>query len=198
MNQPKNTNASSNASADSAEVTTGPSVETATDPSLETVERLLHAALALKEASLVIHRRGLLVEFKTDMLLETLSIWEEQGHRSWQIGAFDDHHCHVDLGAVFEVQLDAEPVPCQGGRLNYTIWFLSEHDCGNPYRPRGLFSVTLNRPYEADGSTRKPLVEQFAALYRREQDCSMLTASAGFLGAMRDYCVDQDLQANST
>ncbi len=151
---------------------------------LETVARLLREALSLRDASLVIHRHGVLIEFKTDLLLDKLSVWDQDGHRTWQIGAFDDHHCHLALEAINEVHLDAEPVSCQGGRINYTIWFLCDHDCGNPYRPRGLFSVTLNRPYEADGTLRKDIVAPLVALARRAHHCSVVTASRGFVEAI--------------
>lgn len=158
--------------------------EDAPPQDVETVARLLRRALAVSDASLVVHRRGVLVEFKTDLLLEDLSTWEEDGYRSWQVGAFDDHHCHLALDAIVEVHLDAEPVSCQGGRINFTVWFLCEHDCGNPYRPRGLFSVTLNRPYEADGSPRREILAQLAGLYEDERHCPILTASPGFTDAL--------------
>jgi hypothetical protein len=157
-----------------------PGAPVETPEPLATVARLLREALALRDASLVIYRRGVLVEFKTDLLLEKLSVWNEEGHRSWQIGAFDDHHCHLALDAINEVHLDAEPVSCQGGRINYTIGFLCDHDCGNPYRPRGLFSVTLNRPYEADGTLRKDILAPLVSLAERAHHCSVVTASREF------------------
>lgn len=173
----------------------GSPVETA-EP-LATVTRVLREALALRDASLVIHRRGVLVEFKTDLLLEELSVWNEEGHRSWQIGAFDDHHCHLALEAINEVHLDAEPVSCQGGRINYTIWFLCEHDCGNPYRPRGLFSVTLNRPYEADGTLRKDILAPIVALAGRAKHWPVVTASRGFTDAIEAAALTGDSPSGS-
>ena len=151
---------------------------------VETIARLLRRALSVRDASLVVHRRGVLVEFKTDLLLETLSVWEEEGYRSWQVGAFDDHHCHLALDAIVEVHLDAEPVSCQRGRINFTVWFLCKDDCGNPYRPRGLFSVTLNRPYEPDGSPRREILAQLADLYEDERHCPVLTVSPAFEDAL--------------
>lgn len=157
---------------------------TSIERSVDVVIRLLREALSLTDASLVIHRGGVLVEFKTDLLPRELSVWAEGRHRSWQIGEFEGHHCHLNLESINEVHFDAEPVPCQGGRINYTIWFLCEHDCGNPYRPRGLFSVTLNRPYKTDGTSRRRIIGQVAALFDRERQCPMLTASQGFTKAI--------------
>jgi hypothetical protein len=85
------------------------------------VPDILRGALAFREASLVIYRHKTLVEFKTEKLGPGLSLYEEDGHVSWQIGAFDDHHCHLDVGACTSVVFGAEPVSCQGGRLNYTV-----------------------------------------------------------------------------
>lgn len=84
---------------------------------------LLEDAIALREASLVIFRDRTLVEFKTDDL-EGVFEYTEGEHTSWQIGAADAHHCHLALSAVTNVEFSAESVPCQGNRLNYTIWFL--------------------------------------------------------------------------
>jgi hypothetical protein len=154
---------------------------------IDIVTCLLREALSLADASLVIHRRGVLIEFKTDLLLKKFSVWGEGQHRSWQIGKFDGHHCHLNLELINEVHLDAEPVPCQGGRINYTIWFLCDQDCGNPYRPRGLFSITLNRPYQADGTPRKRIIEQFATLFDRERQCPMLTVGPGFTEAISGF-----------
>ena len=150
-------------------------------PALDPVAAALHAALALPDASFVIHRHGLLVEFKTDRLGERLSLYAEGGHRSWQIGAFEDHHCHPDLSAVRRVLFDAEPVPCQGGRLNYTVWFLGAGDCGNPHRHDGLFSVTLNRPYHTDGRPRAHVIGAMFALYDRIGGWPLVEASSAFL-----------------
>ena len=129
------------------------------------VESLLAGAIALKDASLVIFRRGLLVEFKTEALSPGICSSVEGEHRSWQIGPFEGHHCHLDLNAVQRIEFHAEPVSCQGGRLNYTVWFLSVDDCGNPYRPDGLFSVTLNRPYTEDGVPRHDVISPMYELY---------------------------------
>ncbi|MBE0592366.1 MAG: hypothetical protein IH616_08190 [Gemmatimonadales bacterium] len=145
---------------------------------------LLREALALGEASLVIFRDRTLVEFKTDRL-GGLHRYEEQGHVSWQIGEFDDHHCHLALGAVSRVLFSAEPVPCQGNRLNYTIWFLVPGACGNPYRPDGYFSITLNKPYRA-GVARPEVIEPVMALYRRHAREAWVEADARFLEALAD------------
>lgn len=97
---------------------------------------LLEQSLKLREASLVIYRDRTLVEFKTDRL-DAVHRYEERGHISWQIGVSDDHHCHLSLAAVESVLFSAEPVPCQGGGLNYTIWFLASGSAGNPWRRDG-------------------------------------------------------------
>lgn len=121
----------------------------ATPSLLGTVERVLADALALVDASLVIFLRSVLIELKTELLKPGLALAFEGNHRSWQLRPFEGHHCRLDLAAVERFWFDAEPVSCQGGRLNYTVWFLSADDCGNPYRPDGLFSVTLNAPYRS-------------------------------------------------
>lgn len=147
------------------------------------IESVLSDALALKDASLVIFRRGLLVEFKTEGLAPGLASTMEGQHRSWQIGPFDGHHCHLDLGAVRSILFDAEPVSCQGGRINYTVWFLGDGDCGNPYRSNGLFSVTLNSPYAADGTPRTAVIQPVFALYDMHRSNAAVSASDGFLNA---------------
>ncbi len=147
------------------------------------VSELLTAALGLREASLVIYRPGVLVEFKTDRLAEKVTSFEEQGFRSWQIGAFEDHHCHLDLRGVVAVEFDAEPVGCQGGRLNYTVWFSGAGDGGNPFRPSGLFSVTLNAPYAEDGTPRPGIIEQVYALHDRRAASPLVRASEAFRAA---------------
>lgn len=152
----------------------------------EHVEAVLTGALALEDASLVIFRRGLLVEFKTEGLAPGLSVSIEGPHRSWQIGPFEGHHCHLDLAGVRSVLFDAEPVPCQGGRINYTVWFLGEGDCGNPYRSDGLFSVTLNRPYAADGSPRAEVIAPVFDLYERHRHLESVAASESFVAARVD------------
>ena len=150
---------------------------------LDTVEHVLRGALALKDASLVIYRPGVLVEFKTEMLQPALAATLEGRHRGWQIGAFEGHHCHVDLASVSRVWFDAETVSCQGGRLNYTVWFLATGDCGNPYRPDGLFSITLNAPYEKDGSPRVEVIEAVYSLCDLHGDRAGVSASDAFVAA---------------
>jgi hypothetical protein len=150
-------------------------------PILESVQRALVGALALQDASLVIYRCGVLVEFKTEMLQPGLTATLEGRHRGWQIGPFAGHHCHLDLASVSRILFDAEPVSCQGGRLNYTIWFLTAGDCGNPYRSDGLFSVTLNKPYGQNGSPRPGLIEAVYALYDVRRNAPGVFASAPFL-----------------
>ncbi len=148
------------------------------------IEAMVRGALALRAASLVIYRRRTLVEFKTERLGAGLSLYEEDGHTSWQIGDFDDHHCHLDIGLVTEVVFGAEPVSCQGGRLNYTIWFLTDDDSGNPYRPRAYFSVTLNRPYAADGAPLREVIAPVFALWRTLEGRPGVSAEPGFLEAI--------------
>jgi hypothetical protein len=150
---------------------------------LRTVELLLEKALALSDASLVIYRPGVLVEFKTEMLGPGLASTRDGPHRGWQVGPLAGHHCHLDLASIDRVWFDAELVSCQGGRLNYTIWFLTTGDCGNPWRPDGLFSVTLNAPYGSDGTPRSSLIESVYALYDLHAHVHHLSASDTFLAA---------------
>ncbi len=152
---------------------------------LSTVEDVLGGALALRDASLVIFRRDLLVEFKTEALSPGLVATVEAGHRGWQVGPFDGHHCHLNLLAVRAVLFDAEPVSCQGGRINYTVWFLGAGDCGNPYRPDGLFSVTLNAPYDAAGEPRLDIIGAVVMLYRRVRHHPAVEASPGFVAQLQ-------------
>lgn len=152
-------------------------------PSIDDVVRMLDRALMLPDASLVIFRAGALVEFKTEQLRERVTRWVERDHVTWQIGSFKEHHCHLDLSAVKGITFDAEPVPCQGGRTNYTIWFIGEHDCGNPFRPHGLFSVTFNHPYFRDGTVRRDIVDMMYALYHSERTAPWVSASDAFLNA---------------
>ncbi len=147
---------------------------------LNDVEDILRAALGFREGSLVIYRRGLLIEFKTDLLNGLLSRHEEDGYLSWQVGEFSGHHCHLNLAAVNRVVFGAEPVSCQRGRPNYTVWFESPGDCGNPYRPAAVFSVTLNSPYGADGIPRATIIRQPYDLYERYAGCPGVVAEAGF------------------
>lgn len=81
------------------------------------------------------------------------------------------------------VRFSAEPVPCQGGRWNYTVWFEVPGDCGNPYRPNAYFSIVLNRPY-ANGVARLECIEPMFALYRRHRHLPCVTADARFLRAL--------------
>lgn len=154
---------------------------------LPITREVLRGALEFRDASLVLYRHKMLVEFKTEKLGAGLSIYEEGGHVSYQIGDFDGHHCHVDVGACTSISFGAEPVSCQGGRLNYTVWFLVDGDCGNPYRPNAYFSVTLNRPYETDGSVRRDMLEQVFRLYRTFAPEPGVVAEPGFLDAMAEF-----------
>lgn len=145
---------------------------------------LLQSALQLRAASLVLYREHLLVEFQTEQLSGVFR-HEEAGHVSWQIGAFSAHHCHLALGNVRRVLFSAEPVSCQGYRLNYTVWFLTDGPCGNPWRRDGYFSVVLNHPYDAHG----PLldhIEPVFALYRAHAHLPWVSADAGFLQSMHE------------
>jgi hypothetical protein len=149
---------------------------------------LLREALSLRDASLVIYRDQTLVEFKTE-LLNGVHRNEEDGHVSWQLGAFDDHHCHLALDAVQNVLFSAEPVSCQGNGLNYTVWFLTDERSGNPYRKDGYFSITLNRPYVANSACAVPRLEAIRPifdLYRRFNGASWLTADQQFLAAFEN------------
>ena len=109
----------------------------------------------------------------------------EQGYVSWQIGAFDDHHCHLSLDTVVRVLFSAEPVSCQGGGINYTIWFLCPGASGNPYRRDGYFSVTLNRPYTGN-QPRQEVIGPVLDLYREFQDAAWVQAEPQFLEILRD------------
>jgi len=143
---------------------------------------VLQEALRLREASLVIYRERTLVEFQTDKLAGIFK-YVEDGHISWQIGDVEDHHCHLALGAVTRVLFSAESVPCQAGRLNYTIWFLVSGSCGNPYRSDGYFSVVLNRPY-LDDVPQPDRIGPMFDLYRRYQGADWVDADELFLQAL--------------
>jgi len=145
---------------------------------------LLEQALSLRDASLVIYRERTLIEFKTERL-DGIHRYEERGHISWQIGAFDDHHCHLSLTAVENVLFSAEPVPCQGGGLNYTIWFLASAPTGNPWRRDGYFSVTLNSPYRGT-QPRPEVIEPVLDLYRRFRDDPRVRADSTFLRVIEE------------
>jgi hypothetical protein len=159
-------------------------VKNAHSADVGTIEKVLSAALELREASLVMFRRGILAEFKTELLRPGLSASQEGGFRSWQIGPYEGHHCHLDLAMVSEIWFDAEPVSCQGGRLNYTAWFLGSDDCGNPYRANGLFSVTLNAPYAKDGRAR---TEDMFSVYSRHAHLQGVSCSEGFGAAQSAF-----------
>jgi hypothetical protein len=150
---------------------------------LASVEAILAGALTLKDASLVVFRRGVLIEFKTALLSSGLAATKERRYRGWQVGPIDGHHCHLDLASIASVWFDAEPVSCQGGRLTYTICFVIDGDCGNPYRPGGLFSITLNAPYAKNGATRTKLVEAVYALHDRHREAPFVFASEAFVAA---------------
>jgi hypothetical protein len=152
---------------------------------LECVELVLAGALALKEASLVVFRRGVLVEFKTEMLVPSLTRTDEGRYRGWQLGPFEGHHCHLDLASIVRVWFDAEPVSCQGGRLNYTVWFLTAGDCGNPYRPEGLFAITLNAPYTAEGFARTDVILPVYQLHALHDGRAAVSASDAFISVRR-------------
>lgn len=144
---------------------------------------LLKQALDLPDASLVIYRDRTLVEFKTDHL-DGVHRHEEDGHVSWQLGAFEHHHCHLALDTVTHVLFSAEPVPCQGNGLNYTIWFLTDGPSGNPYRRNGYFSVTLNRPYMKNAPGAAPrlgVIQPVLNLYRRFRGEDWLEADETFV-----------------
>ena len=157
----------------------------ALDPVKEPAAAVLQATLSLPDASFVIFRHGILAEFRTDQLRTGLCLYTHGAHRGWQVGASNEHHFHPDLAGVRQVLFDAEPVPCQGGRLNYTVWFIGVGDCGNPHRPDGLFSVTLNRPYDATGQPRADILDAVYALYERIRPWPLVGASAPFLASYR-------------
>jgi hypothetical protein len=160
----------------------GGACEVGEEPSEPRSLELLREALRFREASLVIYRERTLVEFQVEKLAGVFK-YVEDGHVSWQLGAFEDHHCHLALGAVTRVLFSAEPVPCQRGRLNYTVWFLVPGACGNPYRSDGYFSVVLNRPYDGD-APRLDLIDQVQSLYRRYLHESRVEADEVFLRAL--------------
>lgn len=145
---------------------------------------LLRDALQFRESSLVIYRERTLVELQTERLAGVFR-YEEGGHVSWQVGEFEDHHCHLALGEITGVLFSAEPVSCQGGRLNYTVWFLVDGPCGNPYREEGYFSVVLNRPYE-HGRPRRGIIGQVFELYSRYAHEPWVSADAEFLRALEE------------
>lgn len=145
---------------------------------------LLHDALALRDASLVIYRDRTLVEFQTEKI-DGIHRYVEEGHVSWQIGGLRDHHCHLALAAVVGALFSAEPVSCQGGGLNYTIWFLTSGPSGNPWRRDGYFSVVLNRPYTGN-APRLEVIEPVLDLYRRYREAPWVQADAGFMRVLEE------------
>ena len=147
---------------------------------VDDVCNIVREALALQDASLVIFRAKTLIEFKTEGLGAGLQHQVEDGYDTWQIGDFDGHHCHLDMATVSQVEFVAEPTSCQGGRLNYTVWFLADEDCGNPYRPEGYFSVTFNAPYELDGAPRDALIDSMFQLYEQFVDVDGVSAEPCF------------------
>lgn len=161
-------------------------VEKTKDGVVVAFENLLREALAIKEGSLVIYRFLTLVEFKTGLPEMKLSRFEEEGFISWQIGAFEKHHLHVDLRKITGVQFKAEETTCQGGKLNYTVWFLCNEDIGNKYFPNGYFSVTLNKPYDKNGNARMDIVGQVFSLWEKYKDFDGISGDEVFLNLYRD------------
>lgn len=155
---------------------------------------LLEQALALADASLVIFRERTLVEFKTERL-GGLHRYEEEGNVSWQIGGHHDHHCHLALDTVYAVEFSAEPVSCQGGGINYTVWFLTRQPAGNPYRRDGYFSVVLNRPYSGN-APRRDIIGAMLDLYRRFEAEPWVTADTLFREAISLGPTARDRQRN--
>ncbi|MEZ5263802.1 MAG: hypothetical protein R2755_18975 [Acidimicrobiales bacterium] len=145
------------------------------------VGELLAEALALPDAAVVVLRDRLLVELQTERL-DGVHRYEEAGHVSWQIGATEDHHCHLALASVTAVQFCAEPSPCQGGRLNYTLWFLVPGDSGNPFRTDGYFSIVLNRPHDGDRA-RREVIDPMLDLYLRHRHHPWVGADEAFAAA---------------
>lgn len=145
---------------------------------------LLRKALALRDASLVIFRDRTLIEFKTERL-DGIHRYEEAGHISWQIGDQHDHHCHLSLSVITKVLFSAEPVSCQGGGLNYTVWFLTSGPCGNPYRRDGYFSIVLNRPYSGR-QPRTEVIEPVLELFRLFQHESWVEADETFIRVVHE------------
>jgi len=154
---------------------------------------LLRDVLALREASLVIYRERTLVEFQTEKV-DGVHQYMEQGHVSWQIGGLRDHHCHLALGAVARVLFSADPVSCQGGGLNYTVWFLTSGPCGNPWRRDGYFSVVLNRPYTGS-APRLEVIKPVLDLYLRYRHKSWVQADAGFTRVLEHGVPDRKQQS---
>jgi hypothetical protein len=142
---------------------------------------LLKDAVKLPGASLVIYRDRLLIEFQTE-LISGVYRFEEFGHVSWQIGKTSEHHCHLSLTSVDRVLFSAEPTDCQGGALNYTIWFLTSGPSGNPWRRNGYFAIVLNRPYKGE-DPRMSVIQPLMDLYSAYRDRSWVNADAAFKDA---------------
>lgn len=157
-----------------------------TEGPLPPLVAVLDEALSLPGASFVIHRRQLLVEFATGTLRERIALYTHGSMRSWQIGPSDGHHCHLDLDAITAVRFDAEAVPCQRGRTNWTAWFLCEGDTGDPYRPRALCSVALTRPWRDDGTVDHDVLDPMLALYDRARSVRGVEASEAFQVSQRE------------
>ncbi|MCG7877955.1 MAG: hypothetical protein JAY75_12600 [Candidatus Thiodiazotropha taylori] len=155
------------------------------DPQAEPwVAEIMRETLKLRDASLVICRPKLIIEFKTEDLGRGLQYFTHDGHETWQIGEFRGHHCHVNLDSIEQVVFEAAPVTCQGGRLNYTVWFMVGWECENPFRKGGYLSVTLNSPYTKAGDPRHEVIDPVIDLYRHYQDHQQVHAEEGFLQAM--------------
>ena len=157
---------------------------------------LLREALALRDASLVIFRDRTLIEFKTERL-DGIHRYEEAGHISWQIGDQHDHHCHLSLSAITKVLFSAEPVSCQGGGLNYTVWFLTSGLCGNPYRRDGYFSIVLNRPYSGR-QPRTEVIEPVLELFRHFQHENWVEADETFIRVVHEGPPERQTRAQSS
>jgi len=57
--------------------------------------------------------------------------------------------------------------------------------CGNPYRPDGYFSITLNKPYRA-GVPRPEVIDPVFDLYRRYRRQPWVSADERFLEALAE------------
>ncbi len=90
----------------------------------------------------------------------------------------------MDLNTIAQVVFDAAPVACQGGRPNYTVWFMADWDCANPFRKGGYLSVTLNSPYTEMGTPRREVIDPVINLYRRYCNDKRVFAEPGFLHAI--------------
>ncbi len=144
---------------------------------------LLQEALRLREAALVIYRDRTLVEFQTEKI-DGIHRHAEGPHVSWQIGGQREHHCHLALDAVARVLFSAEPVSCQGGGLNYTVWFLTDGPAGNPWRRDGYFSIVLNRPYLGN-RPRAEVIQPVLDLHARHRHEPWVGADDAFLQVVR-------------